>query len=84
MRMSELIAEMISQRDPDHSCFTTHLIEVLAKPKSGIKLVLGFGCDAGPRCMRETRTSQLSTRQARSCFAYLFDGKSMQIKQIRV
>jgi hypothetical protein len=84
MRMSELIVTMINQGDPDHSCFTTHLIEVLAKPKSGIKLVLGFGCDAGPRCMRETRTSQLSTREARSCFAYLFDGKSMQIKQIRV
>jgi hypothetical protein len=82
--MSELIAEMINQRDPDHSCFATHLIEVLARPKSGIKLVLGFGCDAGPRCMRETRRSQLSIHEAGSCFAYLFDGKSMQIEQIRV
>jgi hypothetical protein len=51
MRMSELITTMINQRDPDHSCLATHLIEVLARPKSGIKLVLGFGCDAGPRCM---------------------------------
>jgi hypothetical protein len=52
MRISELIAETMNQRDPDQPCFATHLIEVLAKPKSGIKLVLGFGCDAGPRCVR--------------------------------
>ena len=56
----------------------THLMEVLARPKSGIKLVLGLGCEAGPRyCQAVMRSTRYRTILRST---YFFYGETVQIE----